>query len=64
MTEKRIGDIASGKETIYMWGTMRYEDVFNRPHYSKFCMFGEPRTALEGNLTLGFFPCKKHNEVD
>jgi hypothetical protein len=34
-----IDNLASGKRIIYLVGIATYEDVFGRPHSTKFCMY-------------------------
>ena len=64
MTQKRIDDIKSGREVLYIWGTVKYEDVFKRSHYTKFCFLGKPMVNPDGKFELRFTVCNKHNDND
>jgi len=66
MTETRVADIRSGKEVIYIWGTIRYEDIFQHQHATKFCVVGSERliNTEKGTFTLDFSECTRHNDAD
>jgi hypothetical protein len=64
MTQQRFDNIASGREVIYIWGKLQYEDVFKRPHYTTFCLYTTPRLNPEGKPVLTFHYWKKHNDTD
>jgi hypothetical protein len=36
LTDQDLNDIRSGGKRIYVWGTIRYTDTFNQPHYTEF----------------------------
>jgi hypothetical protein len=56
-TKTDIDDLASGKNILYMFGLITYEDIFKQPHWTKFCMY------LSTDLTA-FTGCSKYNETD
>jgi hypothetical protein len=65
MTAQRLDDIKSGREVLYVWGTIRYEDVFKRTHSTKFCVFAVPNVDLgKQGFTLNFWYWKRHNDAD
>ena len=52
-----IDILTSGKYVIYILGLITYEDIFERPHFTKFCMYLTP------DLT-GFKGCPNYNEAN
>lgn len=54
-----------GNSRLYVWGEVRYEDVFGETHYTKFCHFifwitdpGKP-----DNVSIHGFYAERHNEA-
>lgn len=60
-TPEEAERIISGLLGIYLWGTVTYKDVFNRPHRTKFCRYWQGLGSL-GNKTFSF--CETGNEAD
>lgn len=52
-----FNSIASGAETVFVFGIVRYEDVFGFKHWATFCSRFEP-------LSRQFEICETHNEID
>ncbi len=44
ITESLTADILSGKTIVYVFGTISYNDIFYRPHQTKFCSVIRPST--------------------
>ncbi len=52
-----VDDLTSGRYILYMFGLITYEDIFGRPHTSKFCL------SLSPDLQT-FTSCSIYNEAD
>jgi|SRR5882724_1452885 len=50
--------IKTGGKHLYVFGEIRYKDIFNRPHFTTFC--GEYSIKTPGNLVS----CKEYNTAD
>lgn len=56
-TKSFIENITSGRKVIYLTGKITYEDTFQRPHFSTFCL------QLRPDLS-GFTACPFYNEAN
>ena len=56
-TEEEIRRINAGTGFIYVFGEMRYTDIFDRPHVTLFCGVYNPTVKL-------FDLCRQHNRAD
>jgi len=52
-----IAAYKSGAVVLYVFGEIRYEDIFKEPHVTRFCMYLVPSLA-------GFTDCSVYNEVN
>ena len=57
LSERGVELIKSGRQTVYVFGTIWYADVFNVPHWTRFCNYLNP-------TTLAFDVCRQNNAVD
>jgi hypothetical protein len=57
LTASDIDIFRSGKRIVYLFGKITYEDVFERPHSTTFCM------SLAPSLDT-FVSCETYNEAD
>jgi hypothetical protein len=51
------GQYSPSQGTIYIHGRAEYRDIFDAPHWTKFCYYWVPADK-------GFAPCLFHNETD
>jgi hypothetical protein len=56
LSQASMDDIKSGKFKIFVYGTITYDDVFNCPHWTKFCVH------LQSDLK--YESCDRHNDAD
>jgi hypothetical protein len=63
-----ISDINAGKDSAYLWGYARYDDVFGAPHLTRYCV---QITSIEvdlagstSNVTAAYIPCDRGNCAD
>lgn len=56
LSDSDVQKIAAGAR-LYIYGTIAYDDVFGKSHWTQFCVY--PGTDLKG-----FGPCAKHNTTD
>ncbi len=52
-----VEHIKAGTLTVYIYGTISYEDVYGKAHWTQFCFY--PGADLKS-----FGPCGKHNTTD
>jgi hypothetical protein len=45
-----VSDINSGRDSVYLWGYARYDDVFGAPHLTRYCV---QITSIETDLAGG-----------
>ena len=63
-----VPDINSGRESAYLWGYGRYNDVFGAPHLTRYCVqITSIETDLAGStsdVTGAYVPCDRGNCAD
>jgi hypothetical protein len=52
-----IDDLINGRYIVYLSGTITYEDVFEKPHETRFCLYLQPDLAA-------FSACSTNNEAN
>jgi len=57
LTEEMVDSVRTRKSLYYLYGEILYEDIWNQPHYTHFCVFLRPDLK-------GFFHCNTYNDVD
>jgi len=57
LTPQEINAIRSGVLRVFMYGTVKYEDVFGNPHFTDYCLSSSPESE-------GFSTCDTHNHAD
>jgi hypothetical protein len=57
LTQPEIEAIKSGALHMFMYGTLKYEDVSGTPHLTDYCVVYAPDTG-------GFSSCNKHNRAN
>lgn len=53
-------DILGGGKVLYVFGNVKYRDIFGTPHLTKFCSY----ITVEDRVATGFAPCKFHNDAN
>jgi len=56
--QQDVDNLNTGGYYVYIFGEIRYSDVFNRPHETDFCWWRQGIEELE------FTQCDKHNTAD
>jgi hypothetical protein len=63
-----VPGINSGRELVYLWGFVRYDDVFGTPHITRYCVqITSIDTDLAGStsdVTGAYVPCDRGNCAD
>jgi hypothetical protein len=57
MTRQEMDGVRAGRNILYLYGLLTYEDIFGRPHWTKFCLY------LQKDLT-GFSVCDIYNDAN
>lgn len=57
MTPQEIDGVRTGRNILYLYGLITYEDIFGRPHSTRFCLY------LQSDLS-GFSACSTYNDAD
>lgn len=57
MTPQEIDGVRTGRNILYLYGLITYEDIFGRPHSTRFCLY------LQSDLS-GFNACSTYNDAD
>jgi len=57
MTRQEMDGVRSGRNVLYLYGFLTYEDIFGRLHSTKFCLY------LQSDLS-GFSTCHTYNDAD
>jgi hypothetical protein len=57
VTQEDLNAINNFQRFIYVWGTIDYDDIFGKPHWTRFCLMHHPTTNV-------FDSCGHWNECD
>ena len=57
ISKENIENLKNGIGKLYIYGIVRYEDVFKENHWTKFCVYLSP------NLST-FSSCETNNDID
>lgn len=57
MTSQEMDGVRAGRNRLYLYGLITYEDIFGRPHSTRFCLY------LQSDLS-GFNACSTYNDAD
>jgi hypothetical protein len=61
-TVAELAAIQNGDLCLYIYGSIKYKDAFNRPHWTNFCQ-GSTTLGKEGFRTA-MAKCDRHNDTD
>lgn len=57
VSKANVAALSSGQDILFMYGIIRYDDIFKKTHLTKFCMYLAPDLAT-------FSSCPYYNETD
>lgn len=63
VSQATTDDLISGAQRFYVFGRFDYTDVFDRPHWTKFCMFLDTRLVVLQSGRTGFGVCDFYNDA-
>jgi len=62
LTDEEIRQFKTGIIRIYLYGSIWYEDTFQKTHRTDYCFMFHPETSTEN--TASFIACSEHNYAD